>query len=129
MPKLPQHWWELPAMFGAYVHAIDEDIYAMWELPPNSYVVQAFFTKQYFGIPSYQIQGRLPDTLAVWPELNCVAGEASFLVLTNRFSIFTVRPALKAISAEQGIALIKNSLRSAGVAVEGVGYRDCDGKW
>jgi hypothetical protein len=128
MPRFPAHPSQLPSVLGDRVLAIDDDVYAMWEVPSGSYLLRAFFIFHYGGVFISQAQGKPDAGPQTSRELKCAAGEARFYDLEDRG--FSDYPELTELAPARAKERVRSGLRSAGYFLwDGLSYRDCQLKW
>lgn len=118
----------LPTVFGNRVLAIDDSVYAMWELTATDYMLHAISVSEYFStVYLAQAQGTLGAGLGAHRKLVCAPGSVHFVAVGDvglRHSL-----AMKDLHSGDGMDYVRNALRSGGVNSGAPGYRDCELKW
>jgi hypothetical protein len=128
MPRLPAHPSKLPSVFGDRVLEIHDHVYAMWQVPSGSYLLQAFSVSGYGEVFMSQAQGKPGAELGTSRELKCASGEALFFGVGDRGYRHALE--LKDLESESAKESVRIGLRSAGVHdFDGPGFRDCQLKW
>jgi hypothetical protein len=128
LPRLPAHPSKLPSVLGDRVLEIHDNVYAMWEVPPGSHLLQAFSVSGYAGVFMAQTRGGSGAGLGTCRELECASGEALFFAVGDRGYFHALE--LKDLESESGKKAVRSGLRSVGVD-DGVspGFRDCQLEW
>lgn len=117
----------LPSIFGDRILEIHDNVYAMWEIPPGSYLVHAISVAGYAGVYGDQAPGKTMERMGVSRGLACASGSVLFIAVGDvGFSNTLV---LKDLNPGSGMEYVRNSLRSAGVNAGAPGYRDCELNW
>jgi hypothetical protein len=105
------------------VREIHDRVYALWEVSPGNYALQAFLVADYGQLFIHGPKG----VLALWPELQCKPGEVHFFAVGDRgFSGHAYLERIAPLSARESV---DKGLRSAGVQTRSPGFRDCHGQW
>jgi hypothetical protein len=117
----------LPSVFGDRVLAIDDSVYAMWELPPADYLLHAFSASGYLDAYLAQTQGKLGAGMGAHRTLTCVSGSDLLIAVADVGVGHTLT--LKDLDSPNGMEYVRNALRSGGVYSGAPGYRDCELKW
>jgi len=104
-----------PASLRDQVVSIREKLYAMWELPSNTYFLHAFFPNQYFYTFMENQRGERGGIAQV--QFDCRPGGLMFFAVSDHG--FGHNVFLKKISEEEGRVYVRNGLRS-------VGFRELD---
>ena len=127
VPRLPASPSWLPSVFGDRVLEIHDGVYAMWEVPPGHYLLDALSFAEYWRSTLAQAQGRSGAGLGTWRELACASGQVHYFAVGDRG--FEHRLVLEELAPDRAREAVLNGLRSAGVYGGAPGYRDCQMKW
>jgi hypothetical protein len=130
-PMLPS---ELYTHYRDQILEIDRNVYAMWELPPNAYLVTAIFNKSFGVARDHALalkaleQSSFQRDIAQL-ELYCRPGGLLFIAVGDRG--FSRRIMLKELAEEDGRTYVPNGIRSVGFTDDNdrlkVWYKDCPG--
>ncbi len=110
---------------------IRSNVYGMWELPPNTYLLQAIFKNQYGNAFLQRSLGKRERAIAQ-VQFDCRPGRSMFFAVGDRGYFHDIF--LAAFSAEEGVPYVRNGLRSVGFPElddknqpwrEDLWYKDC----
>ena len=125
---------ELYAHCGDQVLEIDRNVYAMWELPPNAYLVTAIFNRSFGVARDYNLALKTLEQepfsgVIAQVELYCRPGGLLFIGVGDRG--YSNHIVIKELSEEDGRTYVPNGIRSVGFTDHNdrpkVWYKDCPG--
>jgi hypothetical protein len=126
LSALPADPAALAELYGARVREIHDGVYALWEVPPGDYRVDAVSVADYGRARLARERGAETGSW-VSGSLTCVAGAVLFLAVGDAGAGGTV--VLRDMAPGPGRDQVLRGLRSAGLHAGAPGYRDCELRW
>lgn len=118
---------ELHPLFGDQILTITDDVFAMWELHPESYILSAFFERDYWRLVG-PVKTWVPLKSIDKVKLECQPGGVLFFAVGDQG--FRHEPVLNIPDTQEGKEYVRKGLRSVGYNdFENSAFRDCEGKW
>jgi hypothetical protein len=131
-PALLTESSELEPLHSDQLVEIYDEVYAMWELPPNTYSLKTAFTRslgtaQDRALALQVLQDQPSQNAIQQVDIDCQPGSVLFFAVSDRG--FSNHIMLKRLTEEVGKAYIPNGIRSVGFSngydkIESL-YKDC----